>query len=157
MQDRFAVQLCAASKGMGIHTAIETNGYLGDRLSDAELGRMDLVLLGIKTWGAERHRDLTGKDIEPTLDFARRLAASEAAVWVRFVLVPGLTDDPETSRDRPFAAGPRQRGARRSAALPPDGPVQVGAARPRLHASAAFRHRRPTPPSGRARSSDSQD
>ena len=93
MQDRFAVRLLTAAKAMGVHTAIETNGYLGDRLSDAELEQIDLVLLGIKSWGTERHQDLTGKDIGPTLDFARRLAARKRPIWVRFVLVPGLTDD----------------------------------------------------------------
>jgi pyruvate formate lyase activating enzyme len=51
--------------------------------------------LGIKTWGSDRHRNLTGKDIEPTLEFARRLAARKRPIWVRFVLVPGLTDDHE--------------------------------------------------------------
>ena len=95
MQHRFAAKLLAASKAMGIHTAMETNGYYGDRLSDAELGALDLVLLGIKTWGPERHKDLTGMDITPTLEFARRLAALRKPVWIRFVLVPGLTDDPE--------------------------------------------------------------
>ena len=52
------------------------------------------MLLGIKTWGAERHKHLTGMDIEPTLAFARRLAALGKPIWIRFVLVPGLTDDP---------------------------------------------------------------
>jgi pyruvate formate lyase activating enzyme len=94
MQDRFAVRLLQAAKAMGVHTALETNGYLGDRLSDAELEQIDLVLLGIKSWGAA-HQDLTGKDIGPTLDFARRLAARKRPIWVRFVLVPGLTDDKE--------------------------------------------------------------
>jgi pyruvate formate lyase activating enzyme len=93
MQPRFAAKLLAASKAMGIHTAVETNGYFGDKLSDAELGAVDLVLLGIKTWGSERHKHLTGMDIEPTLAFARRLAALKKPVWIRFVLVPGLTDD----------------------------------------------------------------
>jgi pyruvate formate lyase activating enzyme len=93
LQDRFVVKLLAAAKAMGIHTAIETNGSLGDRLSDEELDALDLVLLGIKTWGAERHRHLTGWDSDPTLDFARRLAARKKPIWVRFVLVPGLTDD----------------------------------------------------------------
>ena len=52
------------------------------------------MLLGLKSWG-ERHQQLTGKEIGPTLDFARRLAARKKPVWVRFVLVPGLTDDKE--------------------------------------------------------------
>jgi len=94
MQHRFAFKVLTAAKGMGIHTAVETNGYYGDRLSDAELETVDLVLLGIKTWDPERHRRLTGMDIGPTLEFARRLAALQKPVWVRFVLVPGLTDDP---------------------------------------------------------------
>jgi pyruvate formate lyase activating enzyme len=106
MQHRFAVKLLAAARGMGIHTAIETNGFYGDRLTDDELGNLDMVLLGIKTWGAERHKDLTGQDIAPTLAFAERLAALKKPVWIRFVLVPGLTDDPEIPRSiAEFAAG----------------------------------------------------
>jgi len=98
MQDRFAVKLLTAAQAMGIHTAVETNGFLGSRLSDEELEKIDLVLLGIKTWGEEKHRRLTGKDIEPTLEFARRLANRRRPIWVRFVLVPGLTDDAEDLR-----------------------------------------------------------
>jgi pyruvate formate lyase activating enzyme len=92
LQDRFALRFCAAAKAMGVHTAIETNGYLAERISDSELEQIDLVLLGLKSWGAA-HKDLTGKDIGPTLDFARRLAAKKRPIWIRFVLVPGLTDD----------------------------------------------------------------
>jgi pyruvate formate lyase activating enzyme len=95
LQHRFAVKLLAASKAMGIHTAMETNGYFAEKVTDGELDPLDLVLLGIKTWGTDRHRALTGMDIEPTLAFARRLAALGKPVWIRFVLVPGLTDAPE--------------------------------------------------------------
>jgi pyruvate formate lyase activating enzyme len=95
MQDRFAVRLFAAAKEMGIHTALDTNGYYGERLSDAELEGIDLVLLDIKGWDPERHRRLTGMDVGPTLDFARRLASHRKPVWLRYVLVPGLTDDPD--------------------------------------------------------------
>jgi pyruvate formate lyase activating enzyme len=98
MQDRFAVKLLTAAQAMGIHTAVETNGFLGSRLSDEELEKIDLVLLGIKTWDPEKHRRLTGKDIEPTLEFARRLATRNRPIWVRFVLVPGLTDDAQDLR-----------------------------------------------------------
>src|SRR5215831_15092465 len=45
MQDRFVLKLCRAAKLMGIHTCIETNGYLGERLSDDELVAMDLVMI----------------------------------------------------------------------------------------------------------------
>lgn len=95
MQDRFAVRLFTAAKEMGIHTALDTNGFLGERLSDDELEKVDLVLLDIKAWDPERHRHLTGKDNGPILDFARRLAARKRPMWLRFVLVPGLTDHPD--------------------------------------------------------------
>lgn len=95
MQHRFVVKLSTAARAMGIHTAVETNGHYGDRLTDPELEAIDLVLLGIKTWDPERHRVLTGRDIGPTLEFARRLASRKRPIWIRFVLVPGLTDDPD--------------------------------------------------------------
>src|SRR5262249_45924440 len=64
-----------------------------------------LVMLGIKSWG-DKHRHLTGKDIEPTLKFARRLADLGRPIWVRFVLVPGLTDAAEDiAQIAKFAAG----------------------------------------------------
>lgn len=93
MQDRFAVKLLTRAKEMGIHTALDTNGSLGHRLSDAELDPIDLVLLDIKTWDPERHRLLTGASVSPVLDFATRLSVLRRPVWLRYVLVPGLTDD----------------------------------------------------------------
>jgi pyruvate formate lyase activating enzyme len=106
MQDRFAVRLFAAAKAMGIHTALDTNGYLGDRLSDAELEGVDLILLDVKAWTPDRHRRLTGMEIAPVLKFARRLAARRRPVWLRYVLIPGWTDDPdEASQVARFAAG----------------------------------------------------
>jgi pyruvate formate lyase activating enzyme len=106
MQHRFAAKLLAAAKQMGIHTCIETNGHYGARLSDDELGSLDLVMLGIKTWNPERHKALVGMDIGPTLEFAKRLAAHKRPIWIRFVLVPGLTDDLEDlAKTAEFAAG----------------------------------------------------
>lgn len=106
MQHRFAAKLLAAAKSMGIHTTIETNGFFGDKLSDAELDTIDLVMLGLKTWDAARHQALTGKDVAPTIAFARRLAARRQPIWIRFVLVPGLTDDmDDLAKTAEFAAG----------------------------------------------------
>ena len=95
MQDRFAVRLFGAAKEMGIHTALDTNGFLGSRLSDEELESIDLVLLCIKAWDPQIHKRLTGVDAGPALDFARRLAARKRPAWLRFVLVPGVTDREE--------------------------------------------------------------
>jgi pyruvate formate lyase activating enzyme len=106
MQDRFVVKLFAAAKAMGIHTTLETNGYFSERLTNQELTGIDLVMLGIKAWDPERHRRLTGMDIGPTLAFARRLASQNRKIWIRFVLVPGLTDDREdVAGIARFAAG----------------------------------------------------
>jgi pyruvate formate lyase activating enzyme len=106
MQHRFAVKLLSAAKEMGIHTALDTNGYYGERLADDDLEKIDLVLLDIKSWDPDRHRSLTGMEIEPTLAFARRLAERQRPIWLRFVLVPGLTDHPDDIRRiGAFAAG----------------------------------------------------
>jgi pyruvate formate lyase activating enzyme len=106
MQDRFVVKLLAEARRMGIHTCIETNGYYGERLSDAELDAIDLVMFGLKTWDPARHEQLTGCKIGPTLDFARRLSARRRPAWIRFVLVPGLTDDlDDIGEIAKFAAG----------------------------------------------------
>jgi pyruvate formate lyase activating enzyme len=106
MQDRFVVRLLSAAKGMGVHTALDTNGYLGERLSDEELNQIDVVLLDIKAWDQARHLHLVGKDNGPTLDFARRLAQRGKTTWVRYVLVPGLTDDEhDIDQLAAFAAG----------------------------------------------------
>jgi pyruvate formate lyase activating enzyme len=93
MQDRFVVKLFKAAATMGVHTALDTNGCLGDRLSDHELDAIDLVLLDLKAWDPSRHRKLTGADVAPTLAFAKRLSARKRPIWIRYVLVPGLTDN----------------------------------------------------------------
>jgi pyruvate formate lyase activating enzyme len=108
MQDRFAMKLFAAAKSLGIHTALDTNGYLGSRLKDSELDKIDLVMLDIKMWDPGRHQELTGMESGPTLEFARRLAARNKPIWLRYVLVPGLTDDAaDIAQIANFAAGLR--------------------------------------------------
>ena len=125
MQDRFAVKLFAAAKSMGIHTALDTNGYLGDRLSDDELNVIDLSCWISRFGRPERHRDLTGMDNETVLAFARRLASQpKKPVWFRYVLVPGWSDDPRGDRgSSEICGGTRRRRARGCLALSPDGPV----------------------------------
>ncbi|HEX8056543.1 MAG TPA: pyruvate formate-lyase-activating protein [Novosphingobium sp.] len=96
LQPRFAVKLFAAAKHMGIHTAIETNGFNGEKLSDEELALIDLVILDMKAMSPAQHKRVTGlEDNSPVLQFARRLAAQRRPMWLRYVLVPGLTDVPE--------------------------------------------------------------
>jgi pyruvate formate lyase activating enzyme len=94
VQLAFTRRILAGAKEMGLHTAIETSGYLGDRVDDRYLSCLDLVLLDIKSSDPETYRSVTGRDLAPTLRFAERLAAIGKPVWVRFTLVPGFTDEP---------------------------------------------------------------
>ena len=94
LQPAFTRAVLAGSKELGLHTALDTSGYLGARADDELLDATDLVLLDIKSFDPATARRVTGGSIAPTLAFARRLAARHQPVWVRFVLVPGWTDDP---------------------------------------------------------------
>ncbi|MGG5822129.1 pyruvate formate-lyase-activating protein [Falsiroseomonas sp. HW251] len=95
VQVGFTKGLFAAAKRMGLHTALDTSGFLGHRADDDYLSHVDLVLLDIKSGDEDTYRRVTGVEQRPTLRFAERLAAMGKPAWVRFVLVPGLTDDPD--------------------------------------------------------------
>jgi pyruvate formate lyase activating enzyme len=105
LQHRFVLNVFREAKKLGVHTALDTNGYVGDRLSDEDLAASDLVLLDLKAFSSDLHKRLTGLDNQPIHEFARRLAALHRPIWVRFVLVPGWTDDPaEIDRLASFTA-----------------------------------------------------
>ena len=94
VQLAFTKRILAGAKQMGLHTAIETSGFLGDRVDESYLRVLDLVLLDIKSSNPDTYKTVTGRDLTPTLRFAERLSKLNKPVWVRFTLVPGLTDDP---------------------------------------------------------------
>jgi pyruvate formate lyase activating enzyme len=93
VQCAFTRRIFAGAKAMGLHTAMETSGFLGDRADDEYLSHVDLVLLDIKSSDPQTYRQVTGRELAPTLRFAERLAALGKPAWVRFTLVPGLTDE----------------------------------------------------------------
>lgn len=92
VQTPFVVRLLEGCRALGLHTALDTNGALGERLSDAQLGLVDLVLLDLKSFEPETHKRVTGLPPAPVLRFAERLSALGRPAWVRFVVVPGVTD-----------------------------------------------------------------
>lgn len=94
VQAKFIASIFRGCKEMKLHTALDTSGHLGAQASDAMLADIDLVLLDIKSFEPATYRRVTGVDLQPTLDFARRLDALGRKMWIRFVLVPGLTDAP---------------------------------------------------------------
>lgn len=94
VQRGFSLRLFTAAKSQGLHTALDTSGFLGARADNTYLEQVDLVLLDIKSGDPATYHRLTGADLAPTLHFAERLAAMGKPVWIRYVLVPGLTDNP---------------------------------------------------------------
>ena len=94
-QTKFVTALLRGCKAMKLHTVIDTTGFPGNRTPDSLLADVDLVLLDIKSFDPITHSRVTGVEVQPTLDFARRLSALGKPMWIRFVLVPGLTDAPE--------------------------------------------------------------
>ena len=92
LQPAFVHALFKGAKELGLHTALDTSGFLGPRASDELLQDTDLVLLDIKSGRPSTYKAVTGVQLEPTLEFARRLDKLGNKMWIRFVLVPGLTD-----------------------------------------------------------------
>ncbi len=95
-QPEFVKTIFEGCKLMGIHTALDTSGFPGQRADDELLSYTDLVLLDIKHIRPHDYKILTGVKLEPTLEFARRLAENNISVWIRHVLVPGYTDNEES-------------------------------------------------------------
>ena len=108
-QPAFVKRILRGAKELGVHTALDTSGFLGNALTDEMLADVDLVLLDVKSGDPDTYVHVTKRQLQPTLDFGRRLARSglpggvtadresgkPVEVWVRFVLVPDLTDDYE--------------------------------------------------------------
>ncbi|MGM0384655.1 MAG: pyruvate formate-lyase-activating protein [Actinomycetota bacterium] len=94
MQPAFVTRLLEGAKEMGVHTALDTSGFLGAHADGRLLDSLDLVLLDVKSGLPDTYRATTGRELSPTLEFGRRLARRGIETWVRFVVVPGLTDAP---------------------------------------------------------------
>jgi len=92
LQRKFMTRIFRHCKELGLHTCLDTCGRLGHMLTDQDLMDIDLNLLDIKSGDPVIYEKVTGQPLQPTLDYARRLSALGRPMWVRFVLVPGLTD-----------------------------------------------------------------
>ena len=92
LQHTFAGRIFRHCQSIGLHTALDTSGYLGARVDDAFLDDVDLVLLDVKSGLPETYKKVTGRELAPTLAFGRRLAERGTPMWIRYVLVPDLTD-----------------------------------------------------------------
>ena len=94
MQKDFAEALLCTCRQEGLHTTLDTSGYCDiDAQTKEILSHTNLVLLDIKSINADTFKEVTGFTINKTLDFAEYLSGAGITAWVRFVLVPGLTDN----------------------------------------------------------------
>lgn len=98
LQLDFLTELFTLAKEKGVHTALDTSGQPFTR-EEPFFGRFqrlmkmtDLVLLDLKEIDEEKHRQLIGRPNENILDMARCLSDLQKPVWIRHVLVPGVTD-----------------------------------------------------------------
>ena len=93
LQSDFLLELFKQCKDKGVHTAIDTSGYLlNDKVKDV-LKYSDLVLLDIKHIDPNKYKTLTSKELKPTLRFAEYLEEINKPLWLRYVLVPGYSDN----------------------------------------------------------------
>jgi len=95
LQIDFLKDLFIKCKDEGIHTAIDTSGIIFNDKVKEVLKYTDLVLLDIKSYNKKTFKNLTGGDLNNTLLFADYLSKHNIVMWVRFVLVPNLTDNIE--------------------------------------------------------------
>lgn len=96
LQLDFLIELFGILKGKGVHTCVDTSGICFSE-TDARYEKLmeltDLILLDIKHIDDTAHRFITGRSNAAPLAFARWLSARGKRMWIRHVLVPGLTDD----------------------------------------------------------------
>jgi pyruvate formate lyase activating enzyme len=93
LQHDFVMQVFRRCKQLGLHTCLDTSGRLGEKFTDEDLTHIDLNLLDIKSGDPEIYEKVTRQPLKPTVDYARRLSDLGRPMWIRFVLVTGLTDD----------------------------------------------------------------
>ena len=96
LQPEFVAELFRACRKEGIHTCLDTNGYvkgITNPIADM-IEQTDLVMLDIKHMDNDLHRKLTYVGNERVLSFARYLQEINKPTWIRYVVVDGYTTDP---------------------------------------------------------------
>ncbi len=112
MQVDFLLELFSQAKEKGIHTCIDTSGIAykpGNKALIETLDKLmeytDLVMLDIKHIDPEKHKELTSQPNDGILAFAAYLNEKKVPMWIRHVVVPGITDDPKYLYDLGYFIG----------------------------------------------------
>ena len=93
MQPEFLMELFKLCRENGIQTALDTSGYIFSDKAKQVLELVDMVLLDIKHINPEKYKILTSVELDNTLKFAKYLNEINKPTWLRYVLVPGYSDD----------------------------------------------------------------
>lgn len=99
MQAEFTRELFRKVRDMGLNTAMDTSGFIDIDKAEELLEVTDLVLLSIKHVVEERHREITGVGTRKIINFLNHLRDIGKPVWIRYVIIPGYTDDPKDIRN----------------------------------------------------------
>lgn len=94
LQSEFLEVLFRRLDRMKVHRLIDTSGFVSVERVKGLINLSDLILLSIKAIRPVRFQELSGQSAERTFLFARYLAKIEKPVWIRYVVIPGVTDDP---------------------------------------------------------------
>lgn len=95
VQAEALVPLCQRLKEAGFHICIDSNGTVWNEHVEALFRTVDLVLLDVKEIDPERHETITSRSNARTLETAAWLEREGHPFWLRYVLVPGLSNDDE--------------------------------------------------------------
>ena len=95
MQPGFVIEILKECKKMGLHTVLDTSGFLVKNLTKDVLKNTDLFITDLKCYNPKTYKKVTGVELQPTLQFIETLEKNNKPFWLRFVLVPGLTDNIE--------------------------------------------------------------
>jgi len=94
-QPGFLAELLKACREHGVHTALDTSGNVAASTAERIFPLVDLLMLDIKSCTPETYLNITGKRLDPLLESLKIAQNLNTRTWARFVLVPGLTDDPK--------------------------------------------------------------
>ncbi|HGJ5855005.1 pyruvate formate lyase 1-activating protein [Arsenophonus nasoniae] len=99
LQAEFVRDWLRACQQQGIHTCLDTNGFVRryDKVIDELLDVTDLVMLDLKQLDDNIHKNLVGVSNHRTLEFARYLAKRGQKTWIRYVVVPSWSDDDQSA------------------------------------------------------------
>lgn len=94
VQKEFLLELLKACKAEGINTCIDTAGYADGDFSEI-LKYTDLILFDIKHYDRDLYKKIVNGDIDKGIEFLRQAQEASVPLWIRHVVVPGLTDSIE--------------------------------------------------------------